>query len=297
MPGTVYYREAGEYTFKVPSTDTSVTITTWGAGRGADFQFAGQQAVHAVEGGETLYVHVGGVPTVSGGGYNGGGTGVVLSGLDPNGSGDIITSHGHGASDVRQGGNGYEHRIQVSGGQGGGSVENFVWPPWLINNWGGPGYGEDPLQTLALYSGDIISYPLTSSTTSTPVGASQGTGIYFIDTGFDTERVEGTLYAGAGGGGYVGGDSGFVWITTLPYRFLDYSTGIGYPATFDTRGYDGSSWCATTPIATGLSILAYAEHSAIPYQGGVDISYEGELEDLFEGWSTGSVRVGTEWGW
>jgi hypothetical protein len=98
--------------FVVPAGITAVKIKTWGAQGGANWvnnvNYGGYSYGElTVTPGETLYVYVGGQPTTTIGGYNGGG------------NGEGAGKGGGGASDVRQGGTGYNQRVIVAGGGGG----------------------------------------------------------------------------------------------------------------------------------------------------------------------------------
>jgi hypothetical protein len=96
--------------------------------------------------GETLYVYVGseGEDAVDDdpgeGGFNGGGDGGAAGGPDIDGDVDHAGAGGGGASDVRQGGDGLEHRVIVAGG-GGGAAANEAGDPSL--GAGGEGGGEE----------------------------------------------------------------------------------------------------------------------------------------------------------
>ena len=97
-----------------------------GRDRGAPGAGAQAVAVVAVTPGETLRVRVGGWggtavgSTPGAGGWNGGGDGGEASGY-PDGRPGKAGSGGGGATDVRQGGDGLEHRIIVAAGGSGGA--------------------------------------------------------------------------------------------------------------------------------------------------------------------------------
>ena len=199
---------------------TEVVVTTWGAGMPIHL---GLKAAHSVTPGETLHVYVGGGRNSTTPGFNGGGTGVVLS-VDPvPGFPDFVKgTHGAGASDVRQGGTSLSKRIQVTPGAGG-------WGIYEISSV--PGYyGIESLSP----GGGVGSYSGPNSSSGGGVGATAPAsypGIYELDP---LAGYTGTSWAGAGGGGYVGGDSGEVewrWSTMFPGSVLVTPT-LGRPGTF-----------------------------------------------------------------
>src|SRR5660398_242742 len=131
---TTFNYTGSEQTYTVPAGVSEVEITVEGAGMGA----GGGRAIGRliVTGGETLYVYVGEQPPAlnqAAGGWNGGGTNT-----DGNGRG------GHGASDVRQGGNSLSDRVIVGGGAGGDAGLSY----------GAGGYGGGGTQSAGGSAGD-----------------------------------------------------------------------------------------------------------------------------------------------
>jgi hypothetical protein len=107
-----------EQTFEVPAGVTQIEVDAHGAGGGEDGSsgkgtgLGGRaDAQLTVVPGERLDIFVGGAPSSSGGGYNGGGRGL--------GSGSHLSFGGGGATDIREGGDGLNDRILVAGGGGG----------------------------------------------------------------------------------------------------------------------------------------------------------------------------------
>ena len=95
--------------FTIPTGITQLTVVAFGAqGGGFDGKGGRVDAVLTVT--QTLTIYVGGQPTSSIGGYNGGGNGVDGDG--------IITGGGGGATDIRLGGTSLLNRILVAGGGG-----------------------------------------------------------------------------------------------------------------------------------------------------------------------------------
>ena len=117
-----------EQTYVVPTGVTSIDLTLEGAQGGTDQStsknYGGKlTATLAVTPGDTLYIEVGGQPSGTSGGFNGGGAG------DSGGFG------GGGATDIRRGGNALGDRILVAGGGGGAGY----WTAFSLEIFGGAG--------------------------------------------------------------------------------------------------------------------------------------------------------------
>ena len=97
--------------FTIPTGVTELTVVAFGAqGGGVNAGKGGQvNAVLTISQPQTLTIYVGGQPTSSMGGYNGGGNGVL----------NTIAGGGGGATDIRSGGGTLVDRILVAGGGGG----------------------------------------------------------------------------------------------------------------------------------------------------------------------------------
>lgn len=143
--------------FAVPSGICSVRVEALGASGGeggtAGSPGAGAQvaAVLRVTPGETLRVRVGGMGGAANdqqpgaGGWNGGGDGGAAAEWAP-GSFGRAGSGGGGATDVRQGGDGPEHRVVVAGGGGGGAGHGIGGS---VGTGGGSAGGADGVSGLA----------------------------------------------------------------------------------------------------------------------------------------------------
>ena len=212
----------------VPAGLTSIAITAYGA-QGETCGFSGNggpggetQGTLTVNGGDTLYVVVGGT-FGNGGGFNGGGSGAGATG--PEGGG--------GASDVRLGSALEEDRVVVAGGGGGG--DNSAG----LCDSGGAGGG---------LVGGAPSYGTATGGTQTAGGSggssSGNTGQSgALGVGGNAAPVSGG-YFGGGGGGYYGGGGGAG------------SPGAGGSSYYDTSVTNAS----TTPgvrTGNGLVILIW----------------------------------------
>jgi hypothetical protein len=136
MPSTTFTYTGSEQTFVVPAGITTLTIECWGAqGAQADANLGGAlggkggyvKGNVSVTPGETLRVYVGQRPprsseTFRPGGWNGGGAGGPYPSGGPGGEPLTYGGSGGGATDVRRGGTGLEHRIAIAAGGGGASV-------------------------------------------------------------------------------------------------------------------------------------------------------------------------------
>ena len=102
-------------TFVVPNCVTTISVNARGAQGGASGYAGGLSAlasgVMSVTAGQTLYINVGGMGTLTAGGFNGGGNG----GVSPASSG----GGGGGASDIRLNANSLIARVLVAAGGGG----------------------------------------------------------------------------------------------------------------------------------------------------------------------------------
>lgn len=186
--------------FEVPPGVTSLVMDCYGAegGAGTDnvgTDSSGGRGAHlrsriAVTPGETLKVYVGGHPTSTSGGYNGGGdrTSVFLSGA------------GAGASDVRRGTT-LADRLIVAGGGGGGGA-NFDGDG---GDGGGSGVpdGQDG-------GFDLDATAAGQGATASAGGSGGGGGATAGTLGQGGDGGAGVLWGGGGGGGglYGGGGGG-----------------------------------------------------------------------------------------
>jgi len=174
----------------VPAGVTSISFTVNGAEGGfstSNFQNGGiggkggrVSGTLAVTPGQTLYFFVGGKPTGSNAGWNGGG----------NGNGDA--AGGGGASDIRVGGTALSNRAVVAAGGGGGGCYCFC----CFGGHGGDGGG---LTGESGVSGNFAGGS-GGSQTSGGSGGNDGTS----GLGGNTPNS-----GGGGGGGYYGGGSGY----------------------------------------------------------------------------------------
>jgi hypothetical protein len=203
--GSVEFEYTGEpQSFIAPSTGT-YTVTLYGASGGASPTINSDPGMGGMvtgdielnEGDEVL-IYVGGQGlSVSGGspgGWNGGGAG----GSHPSGSG------GGGATDIRIGGNGLEHRIAVAGG--GGGLDAGTLPGQGNGGHGGITGGNGAFEV----------------GTSAATGGTQSEGgagaVNNSHVGFPGSLGQGGDYSGSitccgggGGGGYYGGGGGHPW--------------------------------------------------------------------------------------
>ncbi|WP_354443847.1 glycine rich domain-containing protein [Ottowia thiooxydans] len=186
-------------TFVVPSGVTSLTLEAWGAQGGTRSPaFSANQGgyatgILAVTPGETLQIYVGGRPSDSSAGFNGGG------------AGDFGGAGGGGASDIRQGGTSLANRVLVAAGGGGGGEFSSLMVVGGVGGGlsGGDGYREP----------DYSANPGGLGATQTGGGANGTCGSLYVSA------LAGSLGQGGspaglscagcqghgGGGGYYGG--------------------------------------------------------------------------------------------
>lgn len=194
-------------TYVVPPGVTTVTIETWGAQGGANWvnntNFGGYvKGDVAVTPGSTLYIFVGGQPTTTAGGYNGGG------------AGDGVGKGGGGGTDVRIGGTTYNDRVVVAGGGGGAGYWSSLHVVGGVGGGltGGNGYRDSPAnpgglggsQTGPGANGTCIS--LNNTTMAGGFGYG-GTPLSF-SCGCEGYGGGGGWYGGAGSGNCRGGGGG-----------------------------------------------------------------------------------------
>jgi len=279
---TTFNYTGSEQTYTVPAGVSEVEITVEGAGMGA----GGGRAIGRliVTGGETLYVYVGEQPPAlnqAAGGWNGGGTNT-----DGNGRG------GHGASDVRQGGNSLSDRVIVGGGAGGDAGLSYG-----AGGYGGGANGGAGATSLNPGGGGTQS-----------AGGSAGDGTASNGT-LGVGGNSSTSYAGSGGGGYYGGGgggyhgsggggSGYIGGVSSGSMTSGVNSGDGQvtivipapPPTITNPG--GGTWREGETQAIGWT------EASPPEPGGYSVTYEGEYSldgtftdavSLFSGVASGAT--------
>jgi Glycine rich protein/HYR domain/Secretion system C-terminal sorting domain len=204
---TVFNFTGTVQSFVVPPGVTSVTIKTWGAQGGANWvnnvNFGGYvQGTVAVTPGQTLYVYVGGQPTTTAGGFNGGG------------AGDGAGKGGGGGTDVRTISNDLNSRLVVAGGGGGAGYWSSLHIVGGVGGGlnGGNGYrntvadagGLGATQTAAGASGTCVNFNVTTMAGGFGFG---GTPLSF-NCGCEGYGGGGGWYGGAGSGNCRGGGGG-----------------------------------------------------------------------------------------
>ncbi|HLO45837.1 MAG TPA: glycine-rich protein [Leadbetterella sp.] len=197
----------------VPSGVTSINIKAWGAQGGANWinntNFGGySEGTLSVTPGEVLKINVGGQPTTTAGGWNGGG------------NGEGMGKGGGGASDVRQGGSlltnrklvasggggaGYWSNLHIVGGEGGGLTggNGYRFPDFGTN----PG-GKGATQTAGGADGTCVNFNVIAMAGSLGQGGSPfncGCEGYGGGGGYYGGAGSGNCRGGGGGSGYIGG--------------------------------------------------------------------------------------------
>lgn len=194
-PGSQTFDFTGEvHGFTVPAGVTRVTVTALGAQGGSSSSGSGGlggavTAAIAVTPGEILEIRVGGQPTGSTGGFNGGGDGDPFPGAG-----------GGGASDVRQGGATLAHRVVVAGG-GGGAGSPSAGGGAGGGTTGAPG-NDEPASGAGGGGGGTPAAGGAGGLDDGSGGTPGGSGL--LGTGGAGGAAEG----GGGGGGYHGGGGG-----------------------------------------------------------------------------------------
>jgi hypothetical protein len=261
--------------FVVPGSVSELTIEAWGAqggdvGGGTGGPGGYVSAVVGVHPNESLVVNVGGHPTGSAGGFNGGGA--TASPAD--------TGAGGGASDVRTGANTLAHRIVVAGG-GGGSASSSAMGNLNTgygNDWsvaiGGDGGGTDGAVGLTCTDtpwqgcgggATASAGGAVGTTTTSPCGTDGSEGV----GGSGCGGGGGGGYEGGGGGGFINGDccelagitldgpggggSGFVTAAATGIHTgsgLQFGNGLVRISYRTIHRYPGLTWSAPVPIDT-----------------------------------------------
>ncbi len=210
-------------TFTVPPGVTSVVIKTWGAQGGANWvnntNFGGYaEGTVAVTPGQTLYVYVGGQPTTTAGGFNGGG------------AGDGAGKGGGGGTDVRTISNDLNSRLVVAGGGGGAGYWSNLH---VIGGVGGGQNGGNGLrspsdpgglgatQSGPGASGTCINFNVTSMAGGFGFG---GTPLSF-NCGCEGYGGGGGWYGGAGSGNCRGGGGGSGYVIPAATNVV-YNAGV-----------------------------------------------------------------------
>jgi hypothetical protein len=233
------------------------------------------KATVTVDPGATVHLRVGGEPTGTAGGYNGGGT----AGASSTGS---ATGAGGGATDVRLGGDDLAHRIMVAGGGGGGaynsdlSDEDGEFGPFFEDSQGGGGGGSSGGEGM-FCGGDYGPGPTCGSGAS--MTAAGGPGYSMTPCAVTGNAATGGDGCGGGGGGgyYGGGGGGFYDGPSLCCSYLSGDVA------FDGPGGGGSGY--VTPSATAVSTQTGLEFG----NGMVRISYASSQAHGGLNWSTPTV--------
>lgn len=205
-------------TFTVPVCVNTLTMEVWGAQGGIDISSGGwdnnlggyASAVFTVTPGQVMTIYVGGQPSSTVGGFNGGGSGYPSTMFAGMGRG------GGGATDIRTGGTALTDRILVAGGGGGGGSD--IYGNWVI---GGGGGGLVGVQGFNYDGGCAGSQPGTqigsgpgicAGVLNTNVSGGFGFGgdaLAICGDGFGCGSASGSGEAGyGGGGGWYGGSGG-----------------------------------------------------------------------------------------
>jgi hypothetical protein len=189
--GSQLYAYTGwQQVFIVPDGVKQVAVEAYGAHggwAGGSLGLGGYvKAKLNVTPGERLYIYVGGAGTESAGGYNGGGG--CYTEIDT-GAG------GGGASDVRQGGDGWVDRVVVAGGGGGGGLYTGG------GNGGGLTGAQGEAGTDCTGGGGGTQPSGGAGGIGSPSNLAGAYGAFGIGGA-------GSIFGGGGGGGYYGGGGG-----------------------------------------------------------------------------------------
>jgi hypothetical protein len=201
----------GVQTYTVPVGVNQLDIQVWGAQGGANWvnntNFGGYtRGTLAVTPGEVLQIYVGGQPTTTAGGYNGGG------------AGDGAGKGGGGATDVRRAPFTLNDRIAVAGGGGGAGFWSNLHVVGGVGGGliGGNGYRNTPAdagglgasQTGPGANGTCVNFNVTAMAGGFGFG---GTPLSF-NCGCEGYGGGGGWYGGAGSGNCRGGGGGSGYI-------------------------------------------------------------------------------------
>lgn len=226
-------------TYVVPPCVTQVVVNASGAQGGGPNGGMGGNAVATipVTPGNTLYVYVGGQPTIQlgPGGFNGGGATLAL----PCGGGSDGYPGG-GASDVRSSTN-INDRMIVAGGGGGGG-----WSSGL----GGAGGGTNGSDGAASWIAGTHGKGGTQSAGGLGgyyTGNSQSAGSGSLGQGGDAGPPNTYCTGGAGGGGYYGGGGGYVSAGGGGSSYISYPGSTSTSTTAGTRSGNGIITITSVP--------------------------------------------------
>ncbi len=228
----------GSQTWTVPAGVTSIAVNSYGAqGGGPNGGLGGNAtATVPVTPGSTLYIYVGGQPTVrpgaGSGGFNGGGAVGAL----PCGGGTSDGWGGGGASDIRTSVS-LANRLVVAGGGGGTGYSNGL---------GGAGGG--------LTGGDGAASWISGTQGFGGTQSAGGAGGFYspnsspsgvLGVGGDAGPLNTYCIGGGGGGGYYGGGGGYV------------SAGAGGSSYISFPGSTATSTTSGVQLGNGQVIISY----------------------------------------
>ncbi len=234
-----YNYTGGVQTYVVPPCVTSVTIDAQGAqGGGPNGGLGGQGiATVPVTPGSTLYIYVGGQPTVQlgPGGFNGGGATLALPCGGPSDGWP-----GGGASDVRTTASLNDRMVVGGGGAGGG---------WS-NGLGGSGGGSIGTDGAASWIAGTHGKGGTQSAGGLGgyyTGNSQSAGSGSFGIGGDAGPPNTYCTGGAGGGGWYGGGGGYVSAGGGGSSYISYPGSTSTSTVAGTRSGNGQVIITSIP--------------------------------------------------
>ena len=268
----------GHYQWTAPDAPPGMKLSSvWTIAMAAGFVSAPQASWQDIDSGEVLDIFVGGVPDheTGAGGYNGGGDGHPGAEFWYQGTG------GYGASDIRQGGDTLDDRILVDGGAGRSATVTYDgeqmaqfrgdWrygPLERHQRWYPVEWSESrPWDLIAPDHTNVIHFEAGTPGQGGNGGSIGGAIRMYLewpngdrhDGTYEEEHAAGyavtedhtqVCHPGAGGGGYVGGNSGYVTfleVGGIMSIFGDYGDPAWLPANYwtDPAGGPDGPWPTT----------------------------------------------------
>lgn len=313
--GFLFLNTEGHHTWEVPDDVTEARFALWGA----SWDGGGTGVIISdLVPGETLHFNLGGNAINSG--WNGGGASTPAT------AGGIFSTGGGGATDIRRGGNSLSNRVAVAAGVGGATAYAVPGIGLAPRSGGGPPGGDWP-GTYWVYGYDrgdgVTEYRYESPGYVGPDGPASGpfpisdymhgneppSGANGADTATHTivshtflpanpdpfPPTTITVYLGAGGGGYVGGEGGEVWFRQADPFFNPTNMNLRIADTYD--GAPGLSWIdpSLAPYVHGAARPDLPEgglyYATRLLSGAIFVAWDETLEQ--QQWRVG--RVGPQW--
>lgn len=233
---------SGQYTFECYGAGTSKSKGSFAKG------------TVALKKNETVYIYVGGQNNTFNGGGKGGSVWHSASNSEGSFAGNVTSSNGCGATDVRIGTD-LDSRMIVAGGGGGNGNTGGVRYSYNGTNVSGGAFTEVIYAQNKVASNDI---PGQGSNYGTSVTSGDwGSGSYPDHGTYSYRRV-----TGGGGGGYYGGKSGCAGTSKVPsqvvYQGKEYQV---IDSVVENLVYNGNGKCEISLYSLEADVITYYDHN------------------------------------